>query len=422
MLKKKNILLIYFILIISTLVITGLIVDGPLEALKGLWKIQVSRARLVSDFIELTSIGSTLINAALVGLVGLFLITLLKVNLSGPTFAAVFTLMGFGLFGKTPLNIAPIFLGVFLAAKFSGKKFNEYIIIALFGTALGPVVSFFAFESGLPAAAAIPVAMLIGVVLGFMLPSVAVSMLHLHQGYNLYNMGLTCGFISLFAASFVLVTGHEFSTEGFWYNESSLLLILLVPALSVSLIISGIISDGFKSFKSFIAIQKIPGRLPSDFMAMENNGGALINSGLIGLAGWGYVMAVGGDFNGPVIGGLLTIIGFGSFGTNFKNSWPVVTGVVISALVFGNSLSAPGPLLAAIFVTTLGPLAGQFGFIVGIIAGFIHFVMVMQTGGWYGGMNLYNNGFAGGLTAALLVAIIQWVKTNRISFKKIKRR
>jgi len=28
-------------------------------------------------------------------------------------------------------------------------------------------------------------------------------------------------------------------------------------------------------------------------------------------------------------------------------------------------------------------------------------------------MNLYNNGFAGGLTAALIVAVIQWRNTNK---------
>jgi hypothetical protein len=32
----------------------------------------------------------------------------------------------------------------------------------------------------------------------------------------------------------------------------------------------------------------------------------------------------------------------------------------------------------------------------------------MRTAPWHGGLNLYNNGFAGGLTATLLVSIITW--------------
>ena len=104
-------------------------------------------------------------------------------------------------------------------------------------------------------------------------------------------------------------------------------------------------------------------------------------------------------------------------GTNLKNSWPVVTGVIICAFIFDINLSDPGPILAIIFVTTLGPLAGEFGWRVGIVAGIIHLALVMQTGSWHGGMNLYNNGFAGGLTAALIVAVIQWYKTNKTEFK-----
>ncbi|MDA3957530.1 MAG: DUF1576 domain-containing protein [Oceanispirochaeta sp.] len=69
--------------------------------------------------------------------------------------------------------------------------------------------------------------------------------------------------------------------------------------------------------------------------------------------------------------------------------------------------------MALLFSTTLGPLAGQFGYFAGFLAGFIHFVLVSQTGSWQGGMNLYNNGFAGGLTAAALVAVIQWYRSNK---------
>lgn len=147
-------------------------------------------------------------------------------------------------------------------------------------------------------------------------------------------------------------------------------------------------------------------------------GSALINSGLIGIAGSFYIHVVGGDFNGPMLAALLTIMGFGAFGTHIKNSWPVVLGVVLSTLLFGRELSSPGPLLAALFGTTLAPLAGQFGIFTGIIAGFIHLIMVLQTGSWQGGMNLYNNGFAGGLTATFIIAVIQWYRSNKENFSQ----
>ncbi len=279
------------------------------------------------------------------------------------------------------------------------------------------MVSFIAFEFGLTGAVGISAGLGIGVVSGFFLPALAVAMLHFHQGYNLYNMGLTCGFFGLFAAAFIQATGHEFTSVMFWYEERSLLLTLIVPIFSLILIVIGLIIGGKNALSSLKSVQKLSGRLPSDFMDMASLDGALINSGLIGLIGSLYIYLIGGNFNGPVIGGLLTIIGFGSFGTNLKNAWPVVLGVILCALVFNIELNSPAVILAAIFVTTLGPIAGQFGFVAGIIAGFIHLVMVKETGSWYGGMNLYNNGFAGGLTATLVIAVIQWYKTNSTVFR-----
>ena len=414
--RQNKFLLVLLIVIMLSFIVLGLITDGPGEALKGFIQIQVHSGRLISDFIPIGGIGGTLINASLAGAVGLFIIVILKVQLSGPTYAAIFTIMGFGFFGKTPLNILPILFGVYLSSKVAGKMFREYIIIALFGTALGPLVSFMVFEFGFTGVTAVAVGILAGTITGFLLPAIAVSMLHLHQGYNLYNMGLSCGFFALFAASLVRAAGHQIESTMVWYSGESPVVIWLVSVLSIGLIIIGLVSEKMKSIKEFINIQKIPGRLPSDFMDMASLGGALINSGLIGIAGSIYIFLVGGDFNGAMIAGLLTIMGFGAFGTHLKNSWSIVLGVVMSTLLFCGELSSPGPLLAALFGTTLAPLAGQFGILTGIIAGFIHLIMVMQTGAWQGGMNLYNNGFAGGLTAALIVAVIQWYRSSKEKF------
>ncbi len=413
----KNSKILYFlIMLILFLIISGLLIDGPGNALRSFFNLQVLPARLLNDFIQTGSIGGTLINAALVGAIGLFLTVILKVQLSGPTFAAIFTMIGFGFFGKTVFNIIPVITGVYLSAKIVRKMLREYIIIALFGTALGPLVSLISYEIGFTGIKAVIAGITGGIAAGFFLPAIAVAMLHLHQGYNLYNMGLSCGFFALFAASFVKATGYRFETAVEWYTEKSLVLQFLVPVISAVLITAGLISGGKKCLKDFRDIQKLSGRLPSDFMDLCSIEGSLLNSGLIGLAGSLYIYIIGGDFNGPVIGGLFTIMGFAAFGTHFKNSWPVVLGVILSSLLFSQNLSSPGPVLAVIFCTTLAPLAGQFGIFTGITAGFIHLVMVLQTGSWQGGLNLYNNGFAGGITATLIVSVIQWYRINKSDY------
>lgn len=415
--NQNKTLLFLLVFIMFSFIVTGIAVDGAGTAFNGFLELQFRPARLISDFICERGIGASLMNAAAVGITALILILIAKVQLSGATFAAIFTMMGFALFGKTPVNILPIVFGVYLAGKLAGKTFSEYLIIALFGTALGPLVSMVTVEMGLSGLSAVAVGTGAGIATGFMLPAIAVSVLHFHQGYSLYNIGLTCGFFALFAASFFRAGGYEFASLMQWHTSDSAILMFMVPVLSVILICTGIFSAGKNSWKDLLAIQKHTGRLPSDFMDLESVGGSLINAGLIGLAGSAYILIIGGDFNGPTIGGLLTIVGFGAFGTHLRNSWPVVVGVIAASLVFGKALTSPGVLLAVIFCTTLAPLAGAFGIVTGLVAGFIHLVLVHQTGSWQGGMNLYNNGFAGGLTATLIVSVIAWYRSRNSVFK-----
>ena len=384
----------------------------------GFLDLQLMPARLISDFIELRGIGAAFMNAALVALLALVIILATGVSLSGVTFATVFTVLGFGLFGKTPLNVLPIFLGVFLSSKIAKRSFKEYLVIALFGTALGPFVSFVAFEIGLSLTYSLLFAFGAGTIVGLLLPALAVSMLNMHQGYNLYNIGMTCGFLGIFLASLFKIRGIEYAKLSAWYSESHPLLMFILPALSVILIIAGLAIDKKLTLKNWIIILKVPGQLPSDFFSISSLGSGFFNAGLMGLLGSGFVYFTGSHFNGPVLGGVLTIMGFGAFGTHPKNSIPVMTGVILCAFCFGQQLNSPGVILAIIFSTTLGPISGQFGFPVGLIAGFIHMVMVSQTGTWHGAMNLYNNGFAGGLTATFLVAILHWLSNNTNFLKK----
>jgi len=404
------------LIFIIGLAVMGLALDGPTQTLKGFLHLQVRGARLINDFTQ-AGAGSAMFNAALVGLVGLIIVFFSTISLSGPTIAAIFTMVGFGFFGKTPLNALPIIGGVWIAARLAHKTLGSYSLIALFGTALGPVVTFIMFEMGLPLSLSIPLGLFSGLVAGFILPGVARSMLQLHQGYNLYNTGFSCGFIGLFLSGLLIASNKMEPITIIWNTANESALVLFIPILSLFLILSALIIDGFshirETIQALFKLQNLSGRLPTDLFDAGTAGSALINMALLGLVSSLYVALVKAPFNGPVIGGILTVMGFGGFGKTLKNIWPVVAGVVLATLVFGKQLSDPGPILAALFCTTLAPIAGQFGIVAGIVAGFIHLFMVETTAVWHGGLDLYNNGFAGGLTASLIMAMLQWYKTNR---------
>lgn len=100
-----------------------------------------------------------------------------------------------------------------------------------------------------------------------------------------------------------------------------------------------------------------------------------------------YVLAVRGDLNGPTIGGILTVAGFAGFGKNLRNIAPIFLGVALGALAKSDGPAEPSFLLAALFGSTLAPLAGRFGIVTGVIAGFVHSSIVHTVGALHGGLN-----------------------------------
>ena len=81
-------------------------------------------------------------------------------------------------------------------------------------------------------------------------------------------------------------------------------------------------------------------------------------------------------------------------------------GVFIGSLAKPWGIDDPSIQLAALFGTTLAPIAGRFGWHWGLVAGFIHSSAALTTGSMHAGLNLYNNGLAAGIVASVLVPVI----------------
>ena len=129
------------------------------------------------------------------------------------------------------------------------------------------------------------------------------------------------------------------------------------------------------------------------------------------------VLIVDGDLNGPTIGGIFTIVGFSTTGKHLRNIAPIMLGVVVAGISKDWEVNEPSPMLALLFSTTLAPVAGEFGILVGMLAGFLHSSVALNVGMVYGGMNLYNNGFAGGIVAIFMVPVIQSIMDRRARAK-----
>jgi hypothetical protein len=396
-----------------SLIIFGVIADGLALSTMGLREIIMSPGVLISDYVEIAGIGAAFLNAGLVSLIALLIIKVHNVKITGPIIAAFFTIAGFALFGKNILNILPIIFGVWVYAKYQGRKFSDCILPALFGTALGPLISKVALGCGFSFPLGIGLGITFGIAIGFVLPPLAAHLAKTHQGYNLYNIGFTAGIIGTMFMS--VFRGHGINSESvfFWAKGLNHVFVPVLSIYFVSMIVGGIFlgkigrQDNVPTLRNIISSS---GGLATDFVSVFGFGPTLINMGLMGIIGMLYVVLVGGDLNGPTIGGLFTIVGFAAFGKNPKNVIPILTGVYLGTVTKIWDANTPGALLAALFGTTLAPIAGTFGPIAGVVAGFLHLSVVMNVGYLHGATNLYNNGFAGGLVAAVLVPIIQSLK------------
>ncbi len=398
---KYKVITLYAVIIL----LTGFFFNTPIEILKGMGIILTSSSILLTDYMEIANIGTAFFNSGLMMLGSIFLARKTKAHMNGYLIAAVSIVGGFAMFGKNPYNAVSIVLGVYLYARIQKERFGKYVLMALFGTALGPLVSQITFGFGLPLWAGVLVGNAAGIVTGIILPPLATSFVKFHQGFNLYNVGFTAGiigtvFMALFR-SFGLETPAVYQVS----QGNNLALASILGVYFGSFIVLGYLMNEH-SFKHLRELMRQPGRLVSDFVTTEGFGVSLVNMGLLGLAGMGYVFLVKGDLSGPTIGGIFTMIGFGAFGKHLRNALPVMLGVFLATQLKLWDVSSTGAILAALFGTTLAPISGQFGWKAGVLAGFLHMSMVMNVGYLHGGINLYNNGLSGGIVAATLVPIL----------------
>ena len=257
-----------------------------------------------------------------------------------------------------------------------------------------------------------PLAIATSLVIGFILAPAAAQLFRAHMGYSLYNMGFTAGIVGTLVVATYKSYGFIPDPVMIWTAGNNLLLGGFLALLFASMVALGFYFD--RALPSRLKqIMAEAGQAPTDFIALAGFGPTLANMGLAGAVGTLYVLAVGGDLNGPVIGAILTIVGFAAFGKHPRNIVPIMAGVFLGSLFKPFGAADPSILLAALFGTTLAPIAGRFGWHWGVVAGLVHSSAALSVGSLHAGLNLYNNGFAAGLVASVLVPVIIAVKGKR---------
>jgi hypothetical protein len=393
-------------------VVFGFLIDGPEAVMRGLIEIVTTRDALLTDYFGAGGRGAACVNAGLLTLAACVFYYRSAAKISGPAVACLFLVLGFGLFGKNLFNIWFIVFGVFLYCRFKGEAFATHINTAFFGTALAPVFSEIAFSTALPFEVGLPLGAVTATVIGFVLAPAAAQLFKAHMGFSLYNMGFTAGIIGVLIVALYKSYGFVPDPVMIWTTGNNRLFGGFLVVLFLSMAVTGYILDR-NIVTRMMQIMRLSGQSPTDFVALAGFGPVLVNMGLTGTIGLCYVLVVGGDLNGPVIRAIFTIVGFAAYGKHPANIVPIMAGVFLGSLAKPWGAADPSGLLAALFGTTLAPIAGRFGWHWGIVAGFLHSSAARSVGAVHGGLNLYNNGFAAGIVASVLAAVIISIEARR---------
>lgn len=382
------------------------VVAAPPEGVLAAWgKLLRAPCLVGTDFLALAG-PVALVNAGVLGLIGLAIIHLIRVDRPGYEIAGLFLWIGCGLMGKHVLNIWPTIAGVMLFRRVSGRSWPELFPPLFFGTTLAPIFSQYAFGAGLgPAGVALGLGL--GVLAGFLLAALMDHVYTFHLGQNLYNIGTAGGFVGIVVAMTMRGFGLENHPAPTWSTAWSVPLTRLLGPYFLGLIAWGLAVGADRA--GYRRMLRCCGRLPTEFIRIGGWGNTLVNMGLMGLIGLVYVCGVGGAVNGPTVAGMLALSGFGALGKHPRNCLPIMAGVWAVAWPKIWAPADPGPLLAALFCTTLAPFCGRFGLLAGFVAGALHLPMVMHVGQIHGFLNLYNNGFAGGLTMMIVVGVVKGI-------------
>lgn len=308
----------------------GLGAGDASDIVPGLGRILRQSDLLLTDYILVGGLGAAMINAALMAWLNLWIIARQNIQINGSLIATFFTVSGFCFMGINPYNVLPLYLGAWLYTRYQEVPFKNVILIAMLGSGVSPIVGQLSFNAGLAPIQGVTLGVLAGVLTGFILPPLSGYLLRVHAGYNIYNIGFTAGVIGTLMVGFLRGYGVAPESAMLIANGHDLELALFCLVISLGLLYVGLSYNDWK-LTGLRDIMRRSGRLVTDFTQLDGYGPTFINMALMGAVSILLVLVMDGSFNGPVVAGIFTVIGFAAFGKHPLNSLPVMLGVYLAA-------------------------------------------------------------------------------------------
>jgi len=435
---ERNSKLIFRVLLgFSLAFVLAALCAGDLKNLiPGFIKINTSPSQFTMDYFVLGGLGSTFLNCGLVGLACCALIYFSKAKCTGLSVAAYWLNVGFASFGMTLTGMWPFFLGVWVYSRIKKVSYGSVANLAMFSTALAPFATELLFRyPGLETRAltfgGVLGAIVLGIIVGCVMPSLCAHAPNFHKGYDLYNAGPAAGFLAFLVFCVLFKSpGIEVPTNTNLGDGERLFVTVFFVVVFTACIIAGLLLDK-NSWKDYKKLWASDG-YKTDYTAAFGVPATFINLGVYGLfivlyfsvvQGMtlvdGSLVFTGAKFTGATMGAIMCMHAFSAQGAQPRTVLPIMVGYAIASLlpfllfVTGVtdaqnwSLTTQGILVGLCFASGLAPVSGKWGFWPGVLAGLIHALIVTSVPLWHGGFCLYNGGFTAGIVAFLLIPVLE---------------
>lgn len=402
--------------------------------------IMISPCPLVTDYLAIGGLASAMLNAGACGMACFLFMTGLKGDSHANTLAGYFLVVAHCFYGLNFFNMWPCFLTPMLYMRWKKLNIKQNLQVCMFATSFAPFISEFLFRYTQGGSyvfgqlhltlSGVLLTILFSFMLGFVIPAILPGAQAWHKGYNLYNGGLAFGIFGFFVYNFMYKTMGILSLGPVYHNNviynrfhhsyrlyaTCFFLVIFLACLAAGYWLNG------KTMKGYRLLLKDTGH-GSNFAEKYGMPLCLINIGCYGLLFLLYLNIViyftqGAGFTGPTIGVILAALTFTAMGQHPKNVWPIIAGYQILYLVTAFfchingrtitwSITTQGYINGVAFATGLCPIVGRYGIRAGFVSGFLCASMCTATSALHGGYVLYNGGFTAGITALILLPILE---------------
>lgn len=413
--KKRNrqilsIMGIYVVVALVMFVVVGVTRDGIQNAVNGWIAVLQMPSQMTLDYFKYATVSGTFLNVAVVGAAVMLVYAISGADLSGVSLMAYFLTIGFAFFGMNAINIWPCMLGTLVFTLVTRVPFKTEVNMAVFSTGCAPFVSEMLFRytplAGSSIAIRILAALAVGIFIGFLLPILCKHTPNMHKGYTLYNAACGIFFIAIFLQALLFkATGVEFPTNTDLGDSLPLYVNGYAIATGVLTIIAGVIWNGgsFKGYKDILASSgyKVDFTKPSPAMAA-------INIGVFELFMTLYYNLIGSSMTGPTLAAIICMLSVAASGTHVLNMIPLIIGYAIACTFCTFNLTTQAIILGLCYCSAISPIAGTYGPIAGIVAGFIHAILVTSVVTFHNAFCFYNGGITCALTAMFMLPVLEY--------------